>query len=307
MSDGIVLPTHSNFKNLTDKVVGRLTVISYLGYVGRYRYWECRCECGVVKKVQAMLLAQNKVISCGCQSREAAGQRARTHGKRHTRLYNIWNGMRARCHRPDNPNYRRYGARGISVCEEWRGSQSFQVFYEWAMANGYRDDLSIDRYPDRDGNYEPSNCRWATVTEQARNKDVTTYIEAFGASKTAAEWAEDSRAAVIETTILSRVNAGWMPEKAITTPSKIPCSDRSPVTAFGETKSLADWSRDCRCVVTYRALVKRVRRGIHPELAITTPPSGGHLYERVTGTGRRLEAIDQARKIGIKANYEYQK
>ena len=88
------------------------------------------------------------------------------HGMRNTRLYNIWRAMRQRCNNPQNNRYSVYGGRGISVCEEW---EVFENFYKWSMENGYKEDLTIDR-KNTDGNYEPSNCRWATIKEQNRNK-----------------------------------------------------------------------------------------------------------------------------------------
>ena len=88
------------------------------------------------------------------------------HGMWKTRLYNIWKKMKDRCYNPNANNYRYYGGKGVKVCEEWH---SFQPFYEWAMANGYADNLSIDRISGF-GNYEPNNCRWATYTEQNRNR-----------------------------------------------------------------------------------------------------------------------------------------
>ncbi len=89
------------------------------------------------------------------------------HGMRYTRLYNIWRSMRQRCNNPNNVNYKNYGGRGISVCSEW--DISFTCFMEWALANGYQEHLTIDRI-NNDGNYEPSNCRWATYKEQSSNK-----------------------------------------------------------------------------------------------------------------------------------------
>jgi len=206
--------------------------------------------------------------------------------------------MRERCHNvSDDKSYKQYGAKGITVCDEWR--YSFEAFYEWSMANGYRDDLTIDRFPHRQGNYEPSNCRWATITEQARNKDSVIVITAFGESKTAIEWAQDPRSVVGQGTIRGRVNKGWDHEKAITTPTKIPAFNLDHITAFGETKSMAEWSRDPRCVPNYRALVKRIRRGFTPEQAITLPLSSGHLYEKAFGVSDRKSAVVLAKGSGI--------
>lgn len=89
------------------------------------------------------------------------------HGGKGTRLYNIWCKMIARCENPSDAAYPRYGGAGITICREWR--ESFEVFRDWALANGYEPHLTIDRYPDQDGGYLPSNCRWATYAQQNRN------------------------------------------------------------------------------------------------------------------------------------------
>lgn len=112
----------------------------------------------------------------------------KTHGMRQTRLYNIWTQMTQRCNNQKLDCYDRYGGRGIYVCDEWR---KFEVFAEWALKNGYKDSLSIDRI-NVDGNYEPENCKWSTDIEQARNKRTSRFIIINGESKTVAEWAEIS-------------------------------------------------------------------------------------------------------------------
>lgn len=129
------------------------------------------------------------------------------------RLYRIWHNMKSRCYLETFTRYKYYGARGITVCEEWRNS--FLAFSNWAMANGYRDDLQIDRI-DNDGNYEPSNCRWVTKMKQESNKSTNVYVSYQGEKKTVAEWA---RFFNMDRCLLGiRLRRGWTFEAAVTTP-----------------------------------------------------------------------------------------
>lgn len=126
--------------------------------------WLCRCDCGKAKIIPANKLKAGEYKSCGCMHRKYG------HGQYNTRLYHIWCTMKARCTNPKSPKYHRYGGRGVIVCGEWMSN--FQAFYDWAIANGYKKDLTIDRI-DNDGNYCPDNCRWATAKEQAANRSTT--------------------------------------------------------------------------------------------------------------------------------------
>ncbi len=103
------------------------------------------------------------------------------------RLYWVWHSMRNRCENPNRDNYPLYGGRGIAVCDEWR--RSSRAFVEWALASGYEDGLQLDRV-DNDGPYSPENCRWATRSENGRNKRNNRRITLLGMSKTVAEWRE---------------------------------------------------------------------------------------------------------------------
>ena len=132
------------------------------------------------------------------------------HGMRHTRLYNIWRSMNQRCYNPNCRNYNRYGGRGIRVCDEWKND--FSVFAEWAFANGYADNLSIDR-KEVNGNYEPSNCRWATAKKQANNRRSNRFVECNGVSHTLGDWSEITGIKIA--TIWARLESGWTPEKAL--------------------------------------------------------------------------------------------
>ncbi len=128
------------------------------------------------------------------------------------RLYRIWKGMRDRCQNPNRAKFGIYGARGISVCDEW---QSFENFYKWAVENGYQDDLTIDRI-DNDGNYCPENCRWATALEQNHNRSCTLKVLFAGKIRTVSEVA--SITGVDYFLLRSRLKAGMDIETALTAP-----------------------------------------------------------------------------------------
>lgn len=187
-----------------------------------------------------------------------------------TRLYRAWIGMRQRCYNKREPNYINYGARGITVCDEWR---NFTAFKKWAMENGYNDSLSIDRIDNNKG-YEPSNCRWATCREQVRNRRDNIQITAFGETKILVEWLEDERCPVEYATLYSRIERGWEAERAITQKPQAHARNRRScirITAFGETKTIIEWYEDERCKVRYTTLYQRIfKSGWEPERALTT-------------------------------------
>ncbi|MBQ8765415.1 MAG: AP2 domain-containing protein [Clostridia bacterium] len=155
--------------DLTGKNFGRLTV---LGPAPRpknikdtHKYWECECTCGNQTVVNGRSLRQGQTRSCGCLQKE----KIKKHTMSYTKLYKKYDSMKQRCTNPNNVAFQHYGGRGIKICSEWLGESGFQNFAEWSLANGYSDDLSIDRI-DVDGNYEPSNCRFADDSIQSFNR-----------------------------------------------------------------------------------------------------------------------------------------
>lgn len=169
--------------DLSGQKFGYLTVLRFDENPENKRTrWICSCKCGNITSVQTQQLKQGKTISCGCRRYETKNQ---THGMRKTRIYSIWCGMRARCFRKSDKNYERYGAAGISICDEWKND--FVSFYNWSMGNGYAEDLTIDRKDNAKG-YCPENCRWITQGEQQRNKTNNVLLEYNGETKTLSEW-----------------------------------------------------------------------------------------------------------------------
>lgn len=146
---------------------GRLTVVGYDGKQNRQALWRCHCDCGNETVSTRGNLLYGRMKSCGCLKNERISSLNKTHGMSHTRPHRIWLNMKTRCHNPKYKQTEDYMGRGITICSEW--DSSFQSFYDWAIENGYREDLTLDRI-DNDGNYCPENCRWITMAEQNKNR-----------------------------------------------------------------------------------------------------------------------------------------
>lgn len=199
-------------KDRTGERYGRWIVIkmSHKDNSGHY-WWFCKCDCGTERALPANYLSSGESNSCGCYAKESRRQRATTHGLSHTNLYGIWAGIIQRCEDTKSDGYARYGGRGIKMCYKWR--TNFTNFYTWALANGYQKGLTIDRYPNKKGNYQPSNCRWATPKQQSRNQTSNRLLKINGITKCVSEWAEDRR--ISPKTIFTRLARGWKNKEAI--------------------------------------------------------------------------------------------
>lgn len=207
--------------DLTGKRFGRFTVIKLdhkeqrwekNGNKNGYAYfWLCKCDCGNEKVMMKEYLVNRRTKSCGCINKENPPQK--THGMSQTRLYEIWKNMKRRCYKETNSRYENYGGRGIIICDEWK--DNFIPFYNWAMANGYNDNLTIDR-ENVDGNYEPSNCRWATWQEQSYNTTRTHHLTFNGKTQCISEWAKELDLTC--SAIQHRLQRKWNLNKILTTP-----------------------------------------------------------------------------------------
>lgn len=203
---------------------GRLTVVK-LAYVKRNKYnqnieyYLVKCVCGNEKIIVKTSLTANLTRSCGCLKQEILHERNIKHSLKGTRLYSIWKGIKARCYNKNNPSYDYYGGRGVRVCKEWLSNP--KAFCDWAMEKNYKDNLTIDRI-DNNGNYEPSNCRWATMKEQSRNKRNNRIITHKGEARCLNEWSEIT--GLKRETIKDRIKRGWSVEYALTKPINSPYS-----------------------------------------------------------------------------------
>lgn len=204
-------------KVVIGKRFGRLTVISRTDIKdsGRHYKWLCKCDCGNEKIVSSCNLTSGNTLSCGCLKREVVKHNAQIkHGKSNTRLYGIWRDMKSRCHNPKSPKHKVYFDRNITVCDEW--ANDFEIFYYWAINNGYSEELTIDRIDNEKG-YQPDNCRWTTQLEQQRNKRNNHNIHYNGETHCLTEWCELLGLNYRKTK--SRINnLKWDIERAFTTP-----------------------------------------------------------------------------------------
>lgn len=199
----------NKFQNLIGQRFGQLIVIERSEKrKNGMAFWTCCCDCGkTTQPIRTSDLKNGKTKSCGCL------QNKPKHGMSYSRIYQTWADMKGRCRNQNNKNFKNYGGRGIKVCDEW--NNSFEAFYEWAMANGYSDNLTIDRI-DVNGNYCPENCRWVSFKIQENNTRRNRFLTYNGKTQTMKQWAEEMGISYI--TLSARINTlKWTVEKALTT------------------------------------------------------------------------------------------
>lgn len=208
-----------NFIDLTGKTFGKLKVFERSENTKRGQaQWKCVCDCGNVCIVVGSSLQRRATTSCGCYRKEISKINLNRckHGKRNSRVYNSWRGIKGRCYNPKNNEYKRYGGRGIKVCDEWLDKENgFINFYNYVSKLPHYGEpgYSINRI-DNDGNYAPNNVEWSDDITQANNKRNNCKIHYSGEEHTMAEW--ERILGFPKDLIKNRIRRGWPVERALT-------------------------------------------------------------------------------------------
>lgn len=211
------------FIDLTGMTFGRWKVIERgPNNKSNHVMWLCECQCE--KKTQRLItgedLRSGKTKSCGCYNSQVASER-KTHGLSNTRLYHIWHDMKRRILNQKCASYKKYGGRGIKICDEWL---ELENFIKWAKESGYQENLTIDRI-DVNGDYCPENCKWSTIMEQSNNKRNNNFLEYDGKKLTTAQWSK--LLGISHETLRYRIAVlGWNVEKALNTPVNTKCRSK---------------------------------------------------------------------------------
>ena len=258
--------------NLVGQKFERLTVEEWIpAHDNICGKWKCRCNCGNLVLVPTHSLKSGNTKSCGCfrkgiiKPRSFEGEYTDKH---RPRLYWTWINMIRRCENPKAPDYYRYGAIGITVCEEWH---DLPTFLNWAYTHDWQEGLTLDRI-NNNGNYEPENCRWADVFTQGNNRRTNTLWEYNGKTMTLAQWSR--KTGLSSETLLHRKKAGWTIEEILTTPKGVkPPSSRAKLTKFieynNEIHTPSEWSN--LTGLSRGTICSRLRSGWAPEDILTKP------------------------------------
>lgn len=258
------------FVDLTNQRFERLVAKEVVRKNGRI-FYKCDCDCGNTKVISANSLRTGKTRSCGCYNKEVYERTAKTralkHGKSKSKLIGVHNGIKQRCLNPNNRSYGNYGARGITICDDWL---DFKTFAEWAYSSGYEEGLTIERI-DVNGNYEPSNCTWLTASEQSDNKQNTIRLEYKGKTQTLNQWAKEI--GVSRTTLDARLRQGFPIEKVLS--KNLAYKNSKLYTYNGKTQTLSQWAKEYN--TPYATLWSRINEhGWTIEQALTISNKGKH-------------------------------
>lgn len=209
--------------DITDMRFNRLTAIKYLRYDNNNgSVWLFKCDCGKFIETHSSHVRRGATKSCGCYNRDRIRQKTAKHNFGGTKIQTAWSHIKQRCYNPNCKSYADYGGRGIKMCDEWKNS--LESFGQWSLANGYEDGLTIDR-EDNDGDYEPSNCRWVSMTVQENNKRNNRFVMYNGEKMTLSQLARLT--GMDRTTLHKRiVSYGWSAERAVTEPVGRNCRQR---------------------------------------------------------------------------------
>ena len=224
-----------------NKQIGKLTLIRKIDT----KNWLCKCKCGneITMKSQTLktaIIRNSKNTSCGCYFHGDAGK---------TKLHGVWAGMKRRCNNENTKHYNRYGGRGITVCEEW---QEFPNFKKWAIDNGYKGGLTVDRIDNNKG-YEPSNCRLVTIKENINNRDITKKAEYNGKLMLFTDIAKETNIKI--KTLYERNRKGVELTK--------PIKENLSITINGEKITLLELSKQTG--IKIKTLYSRFKKGYSPE------------------------------------------
>ena len=213
----------SKATDLIGQKFGRLAAVSPTSKrtSGKNIVWECKCDCGNITYVSSSSLKNGSIQSCGCWKKERMATLNKTHGGKNERLYGVWIDMRRRCNDSSMTSYQDYGGRGITVCSDW--NSDYAIFREWALSNGYDPQApfgvcTIERI-NVNGNYEPSNCKWITIGEQALNRRNSLLLTYKGKTQNASQW--DRELGFPRGTVVKRYRRNWNYERIFTQPVNI--------------------------------------------------------------------------------------
>lgn len=207
--------------DITNMRFGQLKALRVVGTKHKELLWECECSCGDLYNAASYSLRSGKTTCCRKCSYFKISKANMIHGEsqgfKHSSLYSKYTNMKTRCYNKNYYLFQHYGGKGVTVCDEWMGKDGFLKFREWAMNNGYEDNLSLDRIKN-DKPYCPENCRWATMTAQQNNRTNNRVLTVNGEDDTMANMARKYN--VKYHTIQARLQRGWSHQDAVLGKSK---------------------------------------------------------------------------------------